>query len=151
MITPIDITQKEIASVVLSIQIPAYQVEAELLNVPALPPLQDTIESLQNCGETFYGYFINETLAGFISYKFEDHMLDIHRLAVHPTYFHEGIGKSLLHFIEEIEPSVDKIQVTTGTGNKPATTLYKQFGYQEVKQIKVSNQLSLTNFEKALT
>lgn len=151
MITPIDITQREIASDVLSIQTPAYQAEARLLKVPTLPPLQDTIESLQNCGETFYGYFINETLAGFISFKQEEHMIDIHRLAVNPAYFREGIGKSLLQFIENLHDSVSKIQVSTGTGNIPATTLYTRFGFREVKKIFVSEQLSLTVFEKVIT
>lgn len=151
MITPIDITQREIVSDVLSIQTPAYQAEARLLKVPTLPPLQDTIESLQNCGETFYGYFINETLAGFISFKQEEHMIDIHRLAVNPAYFREGIGKSLLQFIENLHDSVSKIQVSTGTGNIPATTLYTRFGFREVKKIFVSEQLSLTVFEKVIT
>ncbi|MEH6943707.1 GNAT family N-acetyltransferase [Bacillus sp. JJ722] len=151
MITPIDITQSEIAAEVLTIQTPAYQAEAKLLNVPTLPPLQDTIESLQNCGETFYGYFINETLAGFISFKQEKHIIDIHRLAVNPAYFREGIGKSLLHFIENLHDSATKIQVSTGTGNIPATTLYTRFGFQEIKNIIVSEQLSLTVFEKVLT
>ncbi len=55
MIQPLLIEQEEVAKQVLQIQIPAYKVEAELIDFYDIPPLKDTVSSLQQCGETFTG------------------------------------------------------------------------------------------------
>lgn len=33
----------------------AYRLEAKIIGFQDIPPLLDTMETLQNCGETFYG------------------------------------------------------------------------------------------------
>lgn len=94
MIKKIDITNPGISKEVLNIQIPSYKIEAEIIDFYDIPPLKDTVHSLQQCGETFFGYYLNDELCGVISIKIDDGIIDIHRLMVHPYHFRKGIAKN---------------------------------------------------------
>lgn len=59
-IKPLDIRLQEAAEEVWALQHPAYRVEAELIGVADLPPLRDTIQTLQSCGESFLGCWNEE-------------------------------------------------------------------------------------------
>ncbi|RLL43641.1 N-acetyltransferase [Oceanobacillus piezotolerans] len=149
MIKEIDINVRENAKNVLSIQIPSYTVEANLIGSEDIPPLKDTVETLQNCGETFLGYFLHGELCGTIAFKLGDSEVDIHRLIVHPNYFRQGIAQELLNFIESnFHP--ETIKVATGTKNFPAVRFYKKNNFRIVKEVIVNKQLSLTYFEKRI-
>lgn len=150
MIRKIDITDAAIAEEVLRIQIPSYRVEAELIDFYEIPPLKDTVDTLRNCGETFYGYYINTELCGAIAIMIENNIIDIHRLIIHPNHFRKGIAKQLLHHIESVGVSGSVIVVSTGSKNAPAINLYKQSGYVETGVVKVEERLSLTSFQKTL-
>lgn len=138
------------AQAILEVQIPAYQVEAEIIGFYEIPPLKDTLESLAECKETFLGYYIQDQLAGFISYVKVGVILDICRVAVHPSYFRKGVASKLLSYLLEQE-SADKVIVSTGAKNTPAKLLYQRFGFQEVKEIEVGPGVFLTSFEKDRT
>ena len=114
-----------------------------------IPPLKDTVYTLQHCGETFFGYYENEKLCGVISIKVGDDEVDIHRLIVHPNHFRKGIAQLLLNFIET-KFEVETIKVATGSKNTPAVSFYKKNGFQNIQEIIVNEQLSLTFFEKKL-
>ena len=126
----------------------AYAVEAELIGSNEIPPLKETLEALQQSGETFYGYWVDEYLVGAISYKRAATLLDIHRLVVHPAYFRRGIGKALVQWVEQVEPGIEHIVVSTGTKNIPAKSLYTQFGFVEQADKEVIPGLFITLFEK---
>lgn len=149
LIIKIDIRNRDKAEDVLSIQLPAYQVEAEIIGSSDIPPLKDTVSTLQDCGETFYGYYENNELCGVISLKADDVEVDIHRLIVHPKHFRKGIAQLLLNFIES-KFKVEKIKVATGTKNAPALNFYKKNEYHVIIVIPINNQLSITYFEKNL-
>lgn len=138
----------ETAQKVWDIQIPAYNAEAELIHFWDLPPLKETVSSLQQCGEIFYGGFINSQLAGAVSFKTTEQQLHIHRLMVHPHFFRQGVARSLLHHVEQLAGGKKAIIVSTGTNNSPAVQLYKQCGFTEVKKIITKEGLSLTFFTK---
>ena len=93
MIKKFDITDIESTKEVLNIQMLSYKIEAEIIHYYDIPPLKDTIQSLQQCGEVFFGYYLNKELCGVISIKTEDRIIDIHRLMVHPKYFRKGIDR----------------------------------------------------------
>lgn len=57
--------------------------EADIIDSHDIPPLKDTVQSLQQCGETFFGYYINKELCGVISIHTDYDIIDIHRLMVH--------------------------------------------------------------------
>lgn len=149
MIKIIDISVKDNAMDVLNIQIPSYMVEAEIIGTNEIPPLKDTVETLQECGEVFFGYYVDEDLCGAISLKIENNVLDIHRLIVHPTHFRKRIAQKLLNFVTN-NYEVKKIKVATGSKNTPAVSFYIKNGFENIKEVKVNENLSLTFFEKKL-
>jgi ribosomal protein S18 acetylase RimI-like enzyme len=150
LIKKIDITNPNLAEDVLKIQIPSYLVEAELIDFYEIPPLKDTVDTLQLCGETFYGYYLNDELSGVISIKVEKGIMDIHRLMVHPKHFRKGIAKLLLEFIESIEENIETVIVSTGSKNTPAINFYEKSGFLITAETKVTERLSLTSFEKKI-
>jgi ribosomal protein S18 acetylase RimI-like enzyme len=149
MIREINIKIRESAEEVLKIQIPSYRVEAELIHFYELPPLKDTIETLQNCGETFYGYYLSSELAGFTSIKIEKGIIDIHRLVVNPKHFKKGIASHLIEYLEEHYKDIETIIVSTGSKNVPAVKLYEKKGFTKTGEIKIGEQLSVTTFKKS--
>lgn len=134
----------------LALQKASYTIEAELIGSYELPPLKDTLTSLQSCGETFFGYFVNEELAGAISYKKVGDILDIHRMMVSPAYFRRGLATALLRFLLSHETGYAKVIVSTGAKNHPAKQLYTQFGFSQVAEKEVIPGLTITLFEKVL-
>lgn len=143
---------KDIATVksVLELQLASYKIEADIIEFHDIPPLKDTIDSLKECDEHFYGYHINDVLAGIISYKIIENVLDIHRVAVHPRFFRMGIAGKLVSFIEELESNINKVVVCTGKKNLPAVNLYLKNGYKNTKDIEIIKDIYITEFEKIL-
>lgn len=149
MIKTIDISVRDNALDVLNIQIPSYTVEAEIIGTNEIPPLRDTVETLQECEEVFFGYYEDEDLCGAISLKIENNVLDIHRLIVHPIHFRKRIAQKLLNFVTN-KYEVKKIKVATGSKNTPAVSFYIKNGFENIKEVTVNDNLSLTFFEKKL-
>lgn len=148
MIKKIDITNPEVSKEVLNIQIPSYNVEAKIIDFYDIPPLKDTVQSLQQCGETFFGYYLNKELCGVISIKTDGRIIDIHRLMVHPKHFRKGIAEKLLNFIEVELGKFEVIVVSTGTQNAPAVAFYLKNGFLKTEEIQITEFLSLTTFKK---
>ncbi|EJS56722.1 N-acetyltransferase [Bacillus cereus] len=138
----------EVASSILQVQIPAYKVEAIYLNSTAIPRLYDTVNDIQSCDETFYGYFSENKLVGFISFMQEEQRIDIHRLVVSPDFFQKGIATKLLLYIFNMFPSSMTYIVQTGKANTPAITLYKKHGFITVSDTILPNGMILTQFKK---
>lgn len=147
MIKKIDIGYKKNAEKVLSVQIPSYKVEAEIIGSYDIPPLKDTVETLQNCGEIFFGYFLDDQLCGVVSVKEDKDEIDIHRLIVHPTHFRKGIAQELLNFISS-KSNVGILKVATGSNNTPAVRFYEKNGFEKVKEVRVNPKITLSYFEK---
>ena len=136
---------------ILDLQLVSYKIEADIIGFYEIPTLKDTVSTLKNCGEVFYGYFIEEVLAGIISYKIEDNILDIHRLAVHPSFFKRGIARQLLCSVEEYNYNISKVIVSTGKENNPAVELYLKMGYKKIEDVQVEKEFYLTSFSKNFT
>ena len=150
MIEKVDISNPIVAKKVLNIQMRSYSVEAKIIDFYEIPPLKDTIDTLQQSGETFFGYYINRELCGVISIKTEKGIIDIHRLMVHPEHFKKGIASKLLDFIEKNKGDCETIIVATGTKNEPAVTFYLKNGFLETGKKMVSERLSLSFFKKKI-
>ncbi|PBB04845.1 GNAT family N-acetyltransferase [Salimicrobium humidisoli] len=149
MIKIVDITDPGIAEEVLDIQLLSYNNEAELTDFFDLLPLKDTVHSLQQCEETFFGYYAGEELCGAISVKVEDSIIDIHRLMVHPDHFRKGIATKLLRFIEE-GADFEAMTVSTGSANEPAVNFYLKHGFVKTGESKITREFSITSFKKML-
>lgn len=153
MIEQIDLNDLAQLEELWQLQKAAYLIEANLIGFYDIPPLKDTLNSLQNCNEIFYGYFIDNTLTGAISYKFLGELLDIHRMVVSPAHFRQGIAGKLLNFLldEQVTTwNIKKVIVSTGAKNEPAKQLYQRFGFREVAQPEVLPGLFISQFEKII-
>ena len=137
MIRTLDITDRETARQVLELQLISYRVEAELTGFDGIPPLKDTVEMLQGCGETFMGFFREEALAGTVSYLLEGKVLDIHRVMVHPRHQGKGYGRDLLTAAEQAARTFDGIEAVrlTCRGGLGLERFYGSCGYKEVGRI----------------
>ena len=69
MIQKLITTSHKTATSILSIQIPAYEIEAKYINSTAIPRLYDTVADIQSCDEIFYGYFMKIHLLGLFLLK----------------------------------------------------------------------------------
>ena len=104
---------------------------------------------MKNSEEVFAGFFIEDTLAGVISYSIKENVLDIGRLVIHPDYFRRGIARSLVGYVESIE-NVSRIVVSTGKDNHPARTLYERLAYQFVEHVVLPEGVSISCYEKEI-
>ncbi|MED1204640.1 GNAT family N-acetyltransferase [Heyndrickxia acidicola] len=152
MIKILDITDVEAAESVLRIQLPAYNIEAKLLNFYDIPPLHETVNSLLESRETFFGFYQEDELAGVISISFEDNHLVICRLIVHPLHFRKGIGSALLQHVVDSYPEASCFKVSTGEKNEPAVRLYHSFGFQKTGKSEIAPDVYISHFmvEKSL-
>jgi GNAT superfamily N-acetyltransferase len=147
MIRKLNLQHEVEAQHLQDLQQKSYTVEARLIGYHDIPPLHDSLERLQQCTETFYGYFVKrQCLVGAISYKREGRVLDIHRLMVHPNHFRKGIAASLLQFVERAEDGVDTITVATGA--KAGNTFVQAIRIQGIGEQRSDLGISLTLFEK---
>lgn len=146
IIREIELNDVMAAAEVLDLQKKSYKIEADLIGTDEIPPLKETFEQLQNCGEIFIGYYIEGLLAGSVSFKKEGKVLDIHRMMVHPDYFRRGIAGKLLAEIERQD--CQEIIVSTGAANTPAIKLYEKLGFVRQHDSVVGNGLVIANLKK---
>lgn len=136
------------ANLILNVQLPAYKVEAKLINFEGIPQLKDNVESIRDSKEIFIGYVIENELKGFLAYTEDDNEFQICRLVVHPSSFKRGIARKLVnYFLNEIS-NKKKVIVSTGSDNLPAINLYKTSGFKFHKKIEVAPNFFISLFEK---
>ena len=146
MIKPLNMKNPQLAQAVLAIQLPAYQIEADLIGFQGIPALLETIEDLMNSNETFLGYYEDHQLSGVVSYDENESLVEICRLVVAPTSFRKGIGRQLIEYvINEVKHSRDAL-VSTGQMNGPAVTLYTKLGFVEEDRFEIAPDVQLINF-----
>jgi ribosomal protein S18 acetylase RimI-like enzyme len=138
MIKSFLIDNEKITRRILTIQHPAYQIEADLIGFQGIPGLSETVEDIMNSKETFIGYYEDEELLGVLSYEEAVEFVDICRLVVSPAAFRKGIGRQLVTYIlEKISGSRDVI-VSTGLKNVPAVTLYEKLKFQPASFVEIA-------------
>ncbi|MRG84712.1 GNAT family N-acetyltransferase [Salinibacillus xinjiangensis] len=142
MIRPLNLQDDQVALDILDIQKFAYQIEAKRIGYPNLPPLLEWIDDIQQVHEHFYGFYAEETLAGFISIEFDRNVMTICRLAVHPNFFRRGIAQKLLRYVLK-NTSAKTCLVSTAAKNKPAIKLYEKNGFIKHRTVSKDEQLSL--------
>jgi ribosomal protein S18 acetylase RimI-like enzyme len=148
VIAHLDITDPAVASTVLALQRRSYRVEADLIGTDAIPPLTETEEELRTCAERFLGAFLDDRLAGIVSWKFDGETVDVHRFAVDPPFFRRGIGVALVRAVVSAEPGAQRTIVQTGAGNEPAKALYRSEGFVEIGEREVGGGVRVTLFER---
>ena len=145
----LEISDPQTASAVLDLQRQAYRVEADLIGSEGIPPLRETLEELQACGESFLGAVVDGRLAGAISWRVDAATIDIHRLVVDPDHFRRGLATALVRSLLESESDASRAIVQTGAENEPAARLYLREGFQRVDEVSLDG-LRVARFAKDL-
>ncbi|MFF2450285.1 GNAT family N-acetyltransferase [Neobacillus sp. NPDC058068] len=148
MIKKLNLHNLNLVKELFELQRASYLVEAKLINFFEIPPLKESMEELMESGETFFGYFEGDELAGAISYTIDGTELAICRMVVHPNHFRKGIAQCLLAEVEKNNQQFTVLKVSTGKENSPAKNLYLKNGYKLVRDLEVVPGLVISNFEK---
>jgi len=148
VIRRLDLFDLDEVTALLSVQRLAYSVEADLIGFYDIPPLKDTIQSVQSCNEAFYGYFRDSKLFGAISYIRKADDIDICRPVVHPHTFRQGVGRALLEHLLTTESDASRFTVSTGQKNTPAIKLYAKYGFVEIGATEISRDVFVIHFER---
>jgi ribosomal protein S18 acetylase RimI-like enzyme len=149
-VRPLDVADASVAARVLELQRRSYEVEARLIGSERIPPLHESLEDLQACGETFLGAYVEGRLAAVVSWRFDGATIDLHRLAVLPDFFRRGIGVALLRAALQSEPRARRAIAQTGAANEPAKRLYRGEGFAELGDREVLPGLWISQFERRL-
>lgn len=118
-----------------------------MMGFDGIPQLKESVLEIQNSDEIFLG-FNGEPLKGFLSYKEKGLAIDIHRLAIAPDYFQQGIASALLEALFREFVGRDFL-VSTGSANEPAKTLYRKYGFEEQDRFEVAPDIWCTQFMKS--
>lgn len=143
-----NIQDTTIATQLHALQRTAYAVESVLIDYPQLPPLHESVEQLQAADERWLVYMDQSEIAGAVAYRNLDDTLDICRMIVSPTHFRRGIGRALLNALEEREPTMPRLIVSTAEQNEPAIALYEKQGFHIYERITLPDGLRLVHLQK---
>jgi ribosomal protein S18 acetylase RimI-like enzyme len=144
MIQLVNHNDEKVAESILSIQLPAYKVEADLIGFDGIPQLLDTVENIKSSKERFLGKLDGSKLVGFLSYEGTDELIDICRLVVDPNHFRKGIASELLSYLLNVYANEKKITVSTGAKNIPAITLYERHNFKKLADVEIEPDFFIT-------
>jgi len=137
----------DVANKIRAVYQESYAIEAKLLKATDFPPLKRSLESYLNSKNAFFGYLKNQEITGIIEIDQDNNTTHIQSLVVHPKFFRQGIARKLIEFVFNSFDS-KLFTVATGVKNKPATELYKKFGFKEVKQWNTDHGIRKIRFER---
>ena len=149
MIERLENNNLEISKKIHSVFQVSYKVEAKLLNATNFPPLKRSLENYVKSNTEFFGYLKNNELAGVIEVEHNGSSTHISSLVVDPNFFRQGIARKLMEFVFNTFDS-NLFVVETGIENGPATELYKNFDFKEVKQWNTDHGIRKIRFERRI-
>ena len=124
------------AEELLVLQKRAFRIEAERYDDYQIPPMTQTVEQLRADFER--QRVIKASLKGKIvgsvrGYR-ENGTCHVGRLVVDPNYLRRGIGRRLMHALEDAFAETARFELFTGEHTAPALRLYEGMGYQMFKR-----------------
>ncbi len=149
MIQKLNNSQPAIAKEIRNVFQASYAVEAEILKAEDFPPLKRPLEKYIDIDTEFYGYLLNDEIVAVAELRFHLDFIHIQSLVVHPDHFRKGIASQMMNFILDSFADCPRFMVETGVDNKPASDLYKKFGFHEVHQWDTDHGVRKIRFEKA--
>ncbi|MCJ8345066.1 GNAT family N-acetyltransferase [bacterium] len=131
------------------LQMRSYQIEADLLNYPNLPPLLELVEDIVADQDQYLTAMCLQEICGFLAYKESSNVVEIDKVVVDPKYFRKGVASLLLENLIIKTGYAKDILVSTGTLNLPAIALYKKYDFQLVDQFVVGDSLEICSFKRS--
>jgi ribosomal protein S18 acetylase RimI-like enzyme len=148
IITPAKV---EDADEILSLQKRAYESEAKLYNDWSIPPLTQSLDSLE--AEILAGsvlkYCYGKIIIGSVRASLRDGICEIGRLIVAPEFQGQGIGSALLAAIEAKFPQAQSFELFTGSRSEGNIRLYQRHGYEIFATKVLSPAVTLVFMSKA--
>lgn len=135
---------------ILALQQRAFQVEAEILRKPDIPPLKQTLADLQDeYAEQIFLKAVDDTgtIVGSVRYFAKGDTVYIGKLIVNPTVQGRGIGTSLLLAVERLCPN-KRYELFTSSKSRKNISLYERLGYKIFSQKHVAENLTFVYLEK---
>lgn len=134
---------------ILALQYLAYQSEAALLRIFSIPPLTQSLESVQE--EFSRGTILKategETIVGSVRACEQDGTVFVGKLIVHPSYQGNGIGSALLLAVEDIYPG-SRYELFTSSKSERNLRLYERLGYKRFSERQAAPGLTFVYLEK---
>lgn len=145
--------EKSDAEMILGIQQLAYRDEAKRYNDFKIPPLTQTLESLQSEFNThvFLKAEVDSMIVGSIRGIEKSGVCYLGRLMVLPRFQGNGIGASLLVEIEKYYTDVKRFELFTSSSSVENIHFYKKLGYKEFKLEPLNENVTFVYLEKIIT
>ena len=135
---------------ILEIQKVAFLDQARIYNNYQLPPLTQSLESIENefNEKTFLKVILKSQIIASVRFKVNDGYVTVDRIVVEPEYQNQGIGTKLLKEIESRVPNAVALQLFTGKKSDRNIYLYKKMGYKVIKNQRTDQGIELLYMEK---
>ena len=140
------------AEEILALQKLAYRSEAEIYNDFNIPPMVQTLESIEKDFENqvFLKALINGRIIGSVRAYSKEGICYIGRLIVHPDFQNQRIGTKLMNEIEKIFGTCQRFELFTGDKSKRNLYLYQKLGYKLFKTANITDQTTIVYLEKKI-
>ena len=137
---------------ILVLQKLAYRSEAEIYNDFNIPPLVQTLESIEKDFENqyFLKTVMNGKIIGSVRAYTKEGTCYIGRLIVHPDFQNRGIGTDLMNEIERIFNTCRRFELFTGDKSERNLYFYQKLGYKIFKKAKITDQTMVVYLEKKI-
>ena len=138
------------AADILDLQKLAYQSEARLYDDWTLPPLTQTLASLnaEFADSVVLRALDGTRLVGSVRAREAHGLCHVGRLVVHPDSQGQGIGTLLMREVERAFPDATRFQLFTGHRSEGNIRLYQRLGYARSHEKVVSSAVTLVFMEK---
>lgn len=135
---------------ILDLQIKCYSREAELYKNWDIPPLQQTLASLEQDFEnqTFLKVVDGSRIIASVRAWEINNTCHIGRLFVDSDYQNRGIGKHLILVSEDFYKHMERFELCAGHLSVNTLALYSKLGYSEFRREHILSQLQLVYMEK---
>ncbi|MGI0087545.1 MAG: GNAT family N-acetyltransferase [Nitrosotalea sp.] len=135
---------------ILLLQKLAYKSEGDLYDDLSIPPLTQTLQSMQDefGRQVFLKATVDEKIIGSVRAFAQEETCYIGRLMVHPDFQHHGIGKKLMNEIESLFKSCKRFELFTGNKSEKNINLYQKIGYKIFKTEEITDKITLVYLEK---
>ena len=147
----ISIADKKDLKVILELQKTCYLEEAELYDDFSIPPLTQTLESIELDyeKEKILKVESNGKIVGSVRGVLESNTCKIGRLIVDEKFRNQGLGKQLMYQIEKEFDNVNRFELFTGHKSLRNLSLYNRLGYTEFRKQWINEKLELIFLEKS--
>ena len=138
-------------SAILDLQKLCYRSEAALHNDFAIPPLTQTLDSIQDDfkqGTLFLKVEYKTIIIASVRGRSHDGTAYIGRLIVKDEFQNNKIGQTLMKAIEDQFSNCRRFELFTGHKSEKNISLYRKLGYAEFKRQFVNDNLTLVYLEK---